>query len=499
MYYCETNVFDKLFINSMGISEIKSQLTLKTVLDYYGLKPDKHLRLNCSFHPDKTPSLQVYYKTHTAYCFSSNCSTHGKSLDVIDFILHKESCSKHEAIEKAKQLITGEATATPIENLTRSAILTKMFIYFKNAIHNSKPAKEYLEERHLDFEKLKVGYNSGQFHHAGRFAKPDGADKAQLSSVESKKQAMIQSCLKVGLLLDQGKKSRTGEPAYQPFGKNGVVFPLKNAAGKVVSLYFRSIIDNSKIKHFYLKNRQGLYPCYPKTNTTKLILTEAIIDAATLLQQKQITDQYEILSLFGTNGLTEEHTKAIKNLTDLEEVIFFFDGDQAGKAAAKKYAEQLTTQHSGLKTSTVATPENEDVNSLLDSHSSEILTELLEQREVFSFSNEESPRPSVDSRPTAVGCGPLDFLKSPNVLQQLNERIGQCGIVGERQSRLLLFLLTLSYQNKRPLHGIVQGSSGSGKTHIISRIADLMPQEDVLRFTRITESSLYNWGEYDLF
>ena len=49
------------------------------------------------------------------------------------------------------------------------------------------------------------------------------------------------------------------------------------------------------------------------------------------------------------------------------------------------------------------------------------------------------------------------------------------------------------------MHGIVQGSSGSGKTHIISRIADLMPQEDVLRFTRITESSLYNWGEFDLF
>ena len=53
--------------------------------------------------------------------------------------------------------------------------------------------------------------------------------------------------------------------------------------------------------------------------------------------------------------------------------------------------------------------------------------------------------------------------------------------------------------NKSPIHGIVQGSSGSGKTHIIGSIADLMPGEDVLRFTRITESSLYNWGEFDLF
>jgi len=53
--------------------------------------------------------------------------------------------------------------------------------------------------------------------------------------------------------------------------------------------------------------------------------------------------------------------------------------------------------------------------------------------------------------------------------------------------------------NKSPIHGIVQGSSGSGKTHIIGSLADLMPGEDVLRFTRITESSLYNWGEFDLF
>jgi hypothetical protein len=61
-----------------------------------------------------------------------------------------------------------------------------------------------------------------------------------------------------------------------------------------------------------------------------------------------------------------------------------------------------------------------------------------------------------------------------------------------------LFIIASSYKTKQPLHAIVQGSSGSGKTHLISKIADLIPQEDVLRFTRITESSLYNWGEYEL-
>jgi len=66
----------------MEITEIKQKLTLSQVLHYYHLKPDKNLRLCCPFHPDKTPSLQVYYKTQTAYCFSTNCPTHGKSIDV---------------------------------------------------------------------------------------------------------------------------------------------------------------------------------------------------------------------------------------------------------------------------------------------------------------------------------------------------------------------------------------------------------------------------------
>jgi DNA primase len=94
---------------------------------------------------------------------------------------------------------------------------------------------------------------------------------------------------------------------------------------------------------------------------------------------------------------------------------------------------------------------------------------------------------------------PIAFLEEKNLLNRLNQIIGQAGIVGEENSRLLLFLIIISYMNKSPIHAIVQGSSGSGKTLIISRIADLMPQEDVLRFTRITESSLYNWGEFDLF
>lgn len=146
----------------MEIQQIKQQLTLAQVLDHYHLKPDKHLRLNCPFHEDKTPSMQVYYKTQTCYCFSANCPTSGKSMDVIDFIMHKEKLNKHEAIKKAESLLTGEVNQAV--QLSRTAVLTKMFTYFKNGVHNSKQAKEYLESRSLNKEKLQIGYNSGQFH-----------------------------------------------------------------------------------------------------------------------------------------------------------------------------------------------------------------------------------------------------------------------------------------------------------------------------------------------
>jgi DNA primase len=90
------------------------------------------------------------------------------------------------------------------------------------------------------------------------------------------------------------------------------------------------------------------------------------------------------------------------------------------------------------------------------------------------------------------------FLQQNNLLNNINNLIGKAGVVGEEQSRLLLFIIASSYKMRDTLHAIVQGSSGSGKTTQIKVIANFMPDEDVKRFTRVTESSFYNYGEYDL-
>jgi len=377
----------------MEIAEIKQALTLAQVLQHYGLKPDKHLRLHCPFHDDKTPSLQVYYKTHTAYCFSSHCKTHGKAIDVIDFVMYKENCTKQEAIEKCKQLIGGTASH-PAEVLTRVAILTKMFTYFKNAVHNSRPAQEYIKSRALDAAKVEIGYNTGQFHHGQR-----------------KEAALIKSCLEVGLLSRHDRPGRTGEEAYRPFAKLSIVFALRNQMNQVSGLYFRSTVNDSDQRHFYLKDRQGLYPGYPKAETTTLILTESIIDAATLLQVEEITTGYSVLALYGANGLTQEHIGAITALPHLTEIILWLNADEAGKAASRKYGPQLKERLPAVNVTCVPMPAGEDINSLAQAHSDQqVFIDLLNGRTDFFLSNENAAKLLIEKS--------VEIKKQPEIIQQ---------------------------------------------------------------------------------
>ena len=159
--------------------------------------------------------------------------------------------------------------------------------------------------------------------------------------------------------------------------KNCIIYPLKNEQNEIVSFYGRNI---GKVgSHYYTANRKGLYPNYPPAETQILILTESIIDCATL---QKYTD-FETLALYGTNGLTSEHLKAITKLENLQEIILFLDGDTAGNEAIEKHSKSLNELLPNITISKVNTPENEDINSLVQSHEPSILEHLINEREVL--------------------------------------------------------------------------------------------------------------------
>jgi hypothetical protein len=109
-------------------------------------------------------------------------------------------------------------------------------------------------------------------------------------------------------------------------------------------------------------------------------------------------------------------------------------------------------------------------------------------------SKEENSTDTLPDLPTQAKC--KAFLSKENLIPNLNELIGKSGIVGEENNRLFLFVIATSHRMPDTLHALIQGSSGSGKTHLLSKIADLMPSERVVKFTRVTENSFYNYDEY---
>ena len=614
----------------MEIREIKARLPLLTVLTHYGLKPDKNGFILCPFHDDHNPSLKIYPRTNTFNCFGC-----GASGDQVQFIQLKEKSNKHEAILKATSFINPKYTTMPDiskppktdqepQVFTRIAVLTKYLQSCKSSMERSKPAQEYCRKRNLNPNKLNIGFNGTRLLDSWN-------DKLKVSAAGT------------GLI------TKTANGYSQQF-RNCITFELQNRQGQPVSIYGRHIEETSQRKHVYLPGKhEGLYPCYPNPMTERLILTESIIDAATLRQAQGglrtgVLSGVEVLACYGTNGFTEEHREAIKELKNLKEIILFFDGDDPGTKAITRISEELRELRNNITISYIETPKDEDINSLSAGHEPELFTHLIETRkplkqeinqesnsfprltdavgQVLSEISENKEKPETrNTKPafTEVTAGKpatrfdashpeyiryesgdiritiwgkidtrhinrlratlhirlksneyaeyrdtvdlysnnqvtrltreaasrlevdsdtmtrtiteltknleqyradqreiwrqkekqereknlerftdkemnegLKFLQSKSLMQKTFDCIKNIGLVGEEKNGMLLFFILLTRMFTSPLHALVQGKSGSGKTYLLKKIADLIPKQHIKITTALTENTLYH-------
>lgn len=129
------------------------------------------------------------------------------------------------------------------------------------------------------------------------------------------------------------------------------------------------------------------------------------------------------------------------------------------------------------------------------------LTDLLERHREELFYTELNPIGKIYSEKELTpkaGEKAIEFLSSANLTQNIGRLLGEAGIIGEEYNRTLLFVIALSHKMPTPLHGMLQGSSGEGKSHLIIAVSQCMPQENVLDFTRITPKSLYHYKGEEL-
>ena len=90
------------------------------------------------------------------------------------------------------------------------------------------------------------------------------------------------------------------------------------------------------------------------------------------------------------------------------------------------------------------------------------------------------------------------YLAQPDLLERTSRDIGRSGVVGEEINRLLMYLVFTSRLRQRPLHLVCLGQSGMGKTYLQESLGRLIPPEDRLEITALSENALYYFGRKEL-
>jgi predicted transcriptional regulator len=123
----------------------------------------------------------------------------------------------------------------------------------------------------------------------------------------------------------------------------------------------------------------------------------------------------------------------------------------------------------------------------IDYITTQLETYRLQQIETQQQAHIKTAKPLTDAEHNAA----LDFLKSKDLLQTTNYLIGKSGIVGEELNRLIMWLIYTSRKTSKPLHIISMGSSGTGKSHLQEKVGELIPDEDKIEITALTENAFY--------
>ena len=126
------------------------------------------------------------------------------------------------------------------------------------------------------------------------------------------------------------------------------------------------------------------------------------------------------------------------------------------------------------------------------------LTDLLEQHrleEIERQSKKEDKRKMLTESEIKQA---KQYLSAPNLMERTKEDIGNTGVIGEENNRLLMYLIFTSRKRESPLHVISLGSSGIGKTHLQEKVSALIPGEDKIEITTLSGQAFYYFGQNEL-
>jgi len=314
-------------------------------------KAGREFKANCPFHDEKTPSFTVSPAKGFYHCFG--CGAHGTALG---FLMEYDHMSFVEAVES---LASSMGIEVPRDESQRPAhrydelfeLLAKVERYYQANLRNNDAAKDYLKARGIDGATAKrfgIGYAS--------------AGWSTVLDKFGKSNEIIERLLAVGLVIRKDNASH-----YDRF-RDRIMFPIRDARGRCIGFGGRVIGDqepkylNSPETVLFHKGRElyGLYEARQAIrNIEMLVVVEGYMDVVGLARHGI---EFAVATL-GT-ATSDDHLTRLFRLT--EEVIFCFDGDSAGRAAAWRALEATLPQiREGRQIRFVFLPEGQDPDSFI--------------------------------------------------------------------------------------------------------------------------------------
>ncbi|MFZ9667034.1 MAG: DNA primase [Steroidobacteraceae bacterium] len=336
-------------------------------------KAGKEFRACCPFHDEKTPSFWVSPDKQFYHCFG--CGAHGT---VLGFLMNYDRLGFVEAVEELASRLGVDIPreARPNDDRSRdqadlAGLMAEVAKHWSTKLKADSRASKYLSDRGLSAEiiqRFSIGYSANSWNEVlDRFSK------------DTKGREALLAC---GLIIErESGTGRDGERYYDRF-RDRIMFPIRDARGRVIAFGGR-IIDQGEPKYLnspetvlFHKGRElyGLYEVrQSRAPLHRLMVVEGYMDVVRL---HQAGIHYAVATL-GT-ATTPEHLKRLFRL--VSEVVFAFDGDRAGRAAAwRALNNSLPEVREGRQLKFLFLPEGHDPDTLVGEEGREAFEGRLDQ------------------------------------------------------------------------------------------------------------------------
>jgi DNA primase len=289
----------------------------------------------CPFHGEKSPSFSVSPAKQFFHCFGC-----GKNGNAIGFLMDHGGMTFIEAIKDLAQqygLQVPEDDVSPQDRAkaaqmreqqaTLTSVLEKAGIAYIKALRNSPKAIDYFKGRGLSGEIAKtfgLGYA------------PEGWRSLASVFPDYNDPLLVES----GLVItgEPGEENAAGEAKRYDRFRDRVMFPIRNVKGECIGFGGRVLSDekpkylNSPETPVFSKGRE-LYGLFEARTALRehgyALVTEGYMDVVALAQMGFAN----AVATLGT-ACTAEHVQKLFRFS--ESVVFSFDGDGAGRRAARK-------------------------------------------------------------------------------------------------------------------------------------------------------------------